>query len=201
VRTHLHFRDWKRRDQVALSKGGRAGRARSLRKKSGQFGCCLRAPRDVFWRRRRPRGRFYRAARGHAFRRQGFAASITEAAKLKIDAYSSASGTASDRSLRRWASRTLLAPDLRSLPACLESDPFRSRTFGFLFSHRSSGSFSHELPRITLTSHPLNCLAWVPTQAPDRRRDHSMRAATRSDWGAASGHSFRAKGLVLLEWG
>jgi len=162
---------------------GRAGRAIGLRKITSSGVCRLRAPRGLFGGRRTLRG-VATEPRG-AMRKggQGLAASITEAARLKIGAHRSPkAGLPPDRSLRRWVSRALLAPNVRSRPTCCKAHNNALRTSGFLSSHRSSGSSLTSLCRITFNPHLLRCLAVGTVSLPAGDGRECKRVGNRSNW-------------------
>ena len=154
----------------ASRQNARAGRAQSVRKRRSWGWCLVRAPRDLFFRPEKTQWRSYGAARGHAFRKQGPAASITEAAKLTIGAFSSPSRVAPGPILATLGIRSSLAPNLHFRRTCTETPACVSRTFGFLCSHRSSGAQSHDhLPHHAHSTSPELMVAVPSTSRQETR--------------------------------
>ena len=134
------------------SQSGRAGRASSLRRKFSLGVCAACAPRVICCvDRRKLRGVSTEPRGAMRLSRQGFAASITEAAKLKTGANSSPSRVAPGPVPRdAWVSRALLAPNVRSRSMCRQTTTGLPGPFEFRFL---SSKLRRRLSRVSSASH------------------------------------------------
>jgi hypothetical protein len=130
----------------------------------------VRASRGMLCCRRKLRGVSTKPRGPCVYGRRGFAASITEAAKLKIGANSSPSRVAPGPIPATLGIRALLAPNFRSRLTCSKRPiSLQDLRLPFFLTEAAAPNLTTVF-RITFIPHLLNCSALGPESLPTEDR-------------------------------